>query len=344
MDNHVLDLSNLLNLAIALMVLLIGAFCLIKSQLLKEYDFLNSAFIFWMGQWLFFVLLWTVVAFDAGPTSALIFADIQSICALCFWLAFSAGEDWEKSGKSEVKILLVVCSFILLFDFIFGLYIWKGIVPPDRPDHQLLSIWTAPSQVLSVLAYIFLGLGFWLRYGRPGISMSIICLIYTALQRPAYVAVFIDPPGSRPVVFSLAIGKALLASVFYYLFFERASNYKRLVILPVQRAPKLIPVEAIRKCVFTLVIILLGTAIIVYLYSPNSFKFKDTWSSLNNKLELWLGIPAASVLLAVVTWLFRKPANSDSSNDDNAPELQSSKVNNVDKQTIRLRKFKVTED
>ena len=294
------NIGGQLNLVVACVIFLItiGVLVVDKSKLLKENPFLKHALFFWLGEWFCLIIIWLMQTFGSGSYRIwlLVTIDFQSMLGIAFCVAFLMGKEylWQTT-VSKVGLLYLV---LFLFDVGVGLYVHQ-MKYPTNPTYY----WTAPSQILSIIAYSSLGLVFFLRYGLNAIPLVIACVFYAALQRPIYGATFFDPASaSQKTALALAAGKALVGSTFFSLFFERASSYE--CIKPIPNIHLLISYkqEALRGF-GTLVAVSMGVLVLVLLRSAISAE--DVWAGVGTAGKYLLGLAAPIAMARFIQVVYR---------------------------------------
>jgi hypothetical protein len=294
------NIGGQLNLVVACVIFLItvGIFVVDKSKLLKDNPFLKHALFFWLGQWFCLIVLWLIQTFGSGSYKIWLLAiiDLQSMFAIAFSVAFLMGKEYRwQTAISKLGLLYLV---LFLFDVGVGLYVHQ-MNYPTNPTYY----WTAPSQILSIVAYSSLGLVFFLRYGLNAAPLVIACVFYAALQRPVYGAIFLDPASaSQNTLLALAAGKTLVGSTFFSLFFEPARNYE--CIRPISDVHRLISYrqEALRGF-GTLVAVSLGVLLLVLL--RRAISPEDIWSGVGTTGMYLLGLAAPIVMARFIQFVYR---------------------------------------
>jgi hypothetical protein len=241
MDDNAIRLGNWLNLLVASSVFAMGLYYLFRSTLLKKKSFLKGVLIFWLGQWLMFVLSWSLIIFIYPGKNGyllLILSDLQSILAIGFSIALLFGEEFKQRWWTIVRSLVTTYVLLLLINALASLAALAGGSNFSQAFLELFEgRWIATGQVLSLVADCMLGLAFVLRFGWLGLYMLAACVFYATLQSPIYGVLF-GSGSAFPiyVTLALAFGKALLGAIFYWLFFEQAASYGR-VTIPLLPAP-----------------------------------------------------------------------------------------------------------
>jgi len=239
MDDTPIKLGNQLNLAVSIVVLSIGLVHFFRAPLLREKRFLKGTLGFWLGQWATFTLSWLrimSVGTDTGDFLILGLGDLQSLLAVGFSVSFLFGEDSKRRWWPIIKSLVLVYGFLLLINGVASYGTLIGNSQEASFQKLFLAQWASTGQVMSLIAICGMGLVFVLRYGSHGLFMLATCIFYATLQTPIYNALFSSAAEPFYVRSMLAFGKALLGSVFYWIFFEPAISYARINI-PLKEGP-----------------------------------------------------------------------------------------------------------
>ncbi|MEK6337708.1 MAG: hypothetical protein AABM67_22535, partial [Acidobacteriota bacterium] len=108
MEDTAIRFGNWLNLLVAGSVFVMGLYYLFRSPLLKKKRFLKGVLVFWLGQWLVFVLSWSLIIFIYPGKNGyllLILSDLQSILAIGFSIALLFGEEFKQHWWTIVRSL-----------------------------------------------------------------------------------------------------------------------------------------------------------------------------------------------------------------------------------------------
>jgi hypothetical protein len=196
-----------LNLAISVIFFLLAIAILIfgRPKRFADLPYTRTAFVFWMLQWLGFVLIFFLYN-KAPDTVVLLFVDLQTSLALGFFFVYSAGKEFQLLRIIAYILSILTVSTIWNFGFHEFLPTWK-------------SMWIDFSGALSALAFILFGLTFFRRYRLPSLPLMLVTLCYIVLQRPVYTGRFIEGHLHPGWVLALAIGKLCLGLLFYSLYF-----------------------------------------------------------------------------------------------------------------------------
>jgi hypothetical protein len=155
--------------------------------------------------------------------------DLQSILVVGFFLVYLFGDAYVVGPV--VFALLITLSIAVFLDFVIGM---QAVNSPAGSGWRYA--WIAFSEVLSATALIMMGGVFVLRYGLVALPFLITSGFYATIQRPIYSGVFINLNPQPTWFLAVAIGKLLIASLFFLYFFAPLEKYPALNLPPVSSA------------------------------------------------------------------------------------------------------------
>ncbi len=191
-----------------------------RPQVFANHPYTRTAFLFWMLEWLSFVLIWLLNANKAFPDPRwfLMTVDLSTIFTLGFFVVFWEGSNYQ--GPSTILNLSLI--YVLLIFWNLGFAIW-ALASPQGSDWRW--IWVAASEAMSAAAFGLIAVAFVYRYRGTATAFALVTVAYVILQQPIYAGTFVKLPTEPGWVGALALGKLVYGVLFYTLYFTPAENY-----------------------------------------------------------------------------------------------------------------------
>jgi hypothetical protein len=214
-----LDNADWCNVIAAACLLVPGIyFGISEPPIFGRYPHLRTTFRIWLLQWIVFVILWILFPQPTSKMLLLALIDFQSVLAIGFCFSFLQG--------NKQQIASLIWGLFILYAVVISVDLAIGLKAMNKPvGSQWRYAWIALSEVLSVVALLFTGQVFMLRYGLSALWLMVTNIIYAELQRPLYAGVFIDEKPQHSWFLAVAFGKLAMGAFFYLFFFVPLKDY-----------------------------------------------------------------------------------------------------------------------